>query len=63
MVECLPNRQLIGKTFKQASKDIQQHISSLSNDEADELSKKLSSAGTVDISVGGSQFTITKGAP
>jgi glycyl-tRNA synthetase len=59
VVECVPNRQLIGKSFKQASKDIIQQLCSLSNEELDQLDKKLA-AGSVEISVGGSQFTLTK---
>ena len=62
MVECVPNRQLIGKSFKQASKDIIQQLSSLSNEELDQLDKKLAAA-SVELSVGGNLFTITKGAP
>lgn len=44
MTECQPNKAKVGKAFKQDAKAITAHLSSLSQEQAQDLKAKLDSA-------------------
>jgi len=60
LVECVPEKGLMGKAFKGAAKGVMEHLSKLSSEEVLALEEKMNSEGSAQIEVNGSSCEIKK---
>ncbi|XP_055332504.1 glycine--tRNA ligase-like [Paramacrobiotus metropolitanus] len=60
VVECAPNRAVVGKNFKQDQKKVLDHLAALSEKDTLALENELTSTGKFSINVDGQTFELTK---
>ncbi|XP_005092204.1 glycine--tRNA ligase [Aplysia californica] len=60
IVECVPQKGPLGKSFRQNAKAITEHLSKLSSEEVNSVEQALNETGSVNVDVNGSSFAITK---
>ncbi|GAU98420.1 hypothetical protein RvY_09572 [Ramazzottius varieornatus] len=60
VVECVPNRAVMGKALKQDQKKVLDHLSSLPEADLLALDKELQSSGKSALNIGGAEISLTK---
>lgn len=59
VIECLANKKVVGKAFKQDAKILTSHLAGLSPDDVGELEKTLTDKGEATVTVDDKPFTLT----
>lgn len=60
VVQCYPNKQMIGKTFKKEGQILMEYLTNLTEEQCEELNKKVETEGKMVVSLEDKQFEIIK---